>query len=786
MIDANTPVLVGAGQYVERIDAPDYIGLGPVDLAARAARRACDDALEAITLQESIDAVAATRTFDDSTPLPPPFGTSNNFPRSIAKRLGISPRLAVWEKAGGNSPQYLVYDFCERIAAGEVQMALLAGAEAISTVRHLLARGESRDFKESIEGSVEDHGKGLRGLMKRYFEIYGLRGAPPGYALFENARRHRLGLDRKSYAAEMGRLFSPFSRIAAENPYSSAAVTAHSPTELVEVNDRNRMIADPYPLRLVSRDQVNQAAALVLTSVGKARALGIAENKWIFLHGYCELVERDILGRTDIGASLAAQWAAQSALASAEVSVGDVQFFDFYSCFPIAVFNAACDGLGLAADDPRGLTVTGGLPYFGGPGNNYSMHAIATMVEKLRGRSGTYGFIGANGGLLSKYAAGVYSTIPTPWKTCDCADLQMRVDTQKAPPVAYEADGDGTVETYTIVYQKGQPASGVVIGRLERTGERFIARTADNDRTTLEQMVATEVLDSSVRVCSTAQGNRFAFSKAVLQQAIPRKRSVFRQSYDYCLVDRRDHVLEVTINRPEVKNCLTPIANDELAEIFDIFLETEDLWIAILTGAGTEAFCTGNDLKYSASGKPMWVPKTGFAGLTARRGRTKPIIAAVNGFALGGGMEICLACDLIVVDESAQLGLPEVRVGLIAGAGGLVRLPRQIPKRLAAELLLTGKRISAERALELGLANRIAPAGKALDGARALAEELLECSPSSIQLSMRVLNESAEFPSEMDAARAHYDAIDDLLVSEDMHEGISAFLQKRKPRWKGR
>ena len=173
----------------------------------------------------------------------------------------------------------------------------------------------------------------------------------------------------------------------------------------------------------------------------------------------------------------------------------------------------------------------------------------------------------------------------------------------------------------------------------------------------------------------------------------------------------------------------------------------DELWVAILTGAGDKAFCAGNDLVYSASGKPMWVPKNGFAGLTSRRHLPKPVIAAVNGFAMGGGCEIALACHLVVADATARFALSEVKVGLIAGAGGLVRLPRSIPPKVATEMILTGRRVTAAEALGYGLVNRVTEAGEAVDGARALAAEILDGSPTSVRVSLRSWRRPAGSPT---------------------------------------
>jgi acetyl-CoA C-acetyltransferase len=208
--------------------------------------------------------------------------------------------------------------------------------------------------------------------------------------------------------------------------------------------------------------------------------------------------------------------------------------------------------------------------------------------------------------------------------------------------------------------------------------------------------------------------------------------------------------------------------------------------VAILTGAGDRAFSAGNDLGYTAAGKPMWVPKNGFAGLTARRGMTKPVIAAVNGYAMGGGCEIALACHLVVADSTAQFALSEVRVGLVAGAGGLVRLPRAIPPKLATELILTGRRISAAQALDYGLVNRVTEAGGALPAARALAGEILAGSPTSVRASLQIMAETDGITDTVDAVNHPSTALDDIMVSEDLIEGLTAFAQKRTPRWRNR
>jgi acetyl-CoA C-acetyltransferase len=228
------------------------------------------------------------------------------------------------------------------------------------------------------------------------------------------------------------------------------------------------------------------------------------------------------------------------------------------------------------------------------------------------------------------------------------------------------------------------------------------------------------------------------------------------------------------------------MANDELDHVFDAYFADDDLWVAILTGAGDQAFSAGNDLIYSAAGRPMWVPKNGFAGLTSRRHMPKPVIAAVNGFAMGGGCEIALACHLVVADATAQFALSEVKVGLVAGAGGVIRLRRAIPPKVATELILTGRRITAAEALGYGLVNRVVAAGAALDGARKLAAEILDSSPTSVRISLRLMEETRGIADVIDAVSHRTTAFDDLMASADAIEGLTAFAQKRRPQWRNR
>ncbi len=255
---------------------------------------------------------------------------------------------------------------------------------------------------------------------------------------------------------------------------------------------------------------------------------------------------------------------------------------------------------------------------------------------------------------------------------------------------------------------------------------------------------------------------------------------------EYSSVTKEGPLTIVTIERPEVMNSLHPPANAELAGVFDDFAADPEQWVAIITGAGDRAFSAGNDLKYQASGGDMsGQPAAGFGGLTARYDNHKPVIAAVNGVAMGGGFEIALACDLIIASENAIFALPEPRVGLAALAGGIHRLPRAIGMKRAMGMLLTGRRVSADEGKELGFVNDVVPAGQALDGAKAWAEQILECAPLSVRGSKQAAMEGMDADSLEAAIKGKYDQIQAMRKGADFVEGPLAFAEKRAPQWKG-
>jgi len=256
---------------------------------------------------------------------------------------------------------------------------------------------------------------------------------------------------------------------------------------------------------------------------------------------------------------------------------------------------------------------------------------------------------------------------------------------------------------------------------------------------------------------------------------------------EYCRAEADGRILTVTIDRPEVMNSLHPAANAELAEVFDDFEANPDLWIAIITGEGDRAFSAGNDLKFTAASKDgaLTVPEKGFAGLTSRYQNWKPVIAAVNGVAMGGGFEIALACDIIIASEGAIFALPEPRVGLAALAGGLHRLPRQIGLKNAMGMLLTGRRVTAAEGRELGFVNEVVASDQLMPTARRWAEQIIECAPLSVRATKQIAMQGLAAGSIEEAMQLKYDQLRTMVKSQDFVEGPRAFAEKRKPQWKG-
>lgn len=777
-IDPQTPVLVGVGQLVRHWDGQSISDApSPLTLQHHAAEQALQDSGVAEPLRKLIDGVMVVRANHDSMEgVRHPFGRCANPPATLAADLGLGSSRCIYSVVGGDQPQALVNEAAEAIFTGDVDAVLLAGSEATATMKQALRARLRLDWSRSVDGPYEDRGLGPS-LLTDYELANGLGMPTQTYPAFEQALRKRMGLERPAYVDLMSELWEGFAAVAAQNPYAQFP-EARSREFLSTPSEANYPIAEPYLKWHVAQDAVNQGAALIMTSVSAAEHLGINPAKWVYLHGYASAKDRPVTERSDLTRSRAVEVALRGALAMAGRGAAAVDLFDLYSCFPCAVLLAAEE---LAIDWRRSApTVTGGLPFFGGAGNNYSMHAIATMAEKLRASPRTYGLVLANGGFLSKEAAGIYSTEPAQnWQPRKDEAGQCEIDQASAPALLAE-NCEAVVETYTVTYKNGRPSRGYVIASNERG--RVLARVRTGHRATMISLAEKDPIGARVRIVHEGGVNFLEpasyFGELAPEEALPARR------FEHVLLQRRGHVLEVTLNRPKAMNALFSAVHFDLHEIWDMFERDPELWVAIITGAGDRAFCSGNDLKVTAVGGDMTMPPSGFAGLCSRFDRTKPVIAAINGVAMGGGLEIVLACDLAVADKASRFALPEVKVGLYAAAGGVQRLTRQIGRKAAMELILSGRHFGAAEAFALGVINEVTD-GDVMAAAQSLAERLLENSPSAIRASKEALNRLEELEALAEAMRMNDRIFGRLMRTRDFREGVAAFAEKRKPEWRG-
>ena len=476
----NTPIIVGGGQYTQHL-APDAQPPfeSPMDLASAAARAALADA-GIPDHAKDLDTIAVIRLFSDSPGAwHCPFGGSNNPPESVAQRIGASPNHRLYSNTGGNQPLVVLREMLQGIARGEKNLVLLTGAEAIASERFAQRNGLEDDWSEAFDVPMDSREYPGRFACKEELAS-GMFLPVHYYALIENRQAHQLGHDPAQHRRYMAEMLAPFSKVAAANPYAQIA-QVRSVEDLVNTGaNKNYLISLPYSRLLVAQDAVNQGAAVIATSVGRARELGIDPSHWIFVQGYAEGAETYLSGRADPARSEVMRKVLTNTLARAETSASDMDLIDIYSCFPCAV-EAACDALNLPRDGSRPPTVTGGLPFFGGPGNNYSMHALAEMTVRLRGGT-ERALVTANGGVLHKHAAMVLANAPAadgvaPMDWAD--DDEAPVLDAEDPAVAMSADPTGGhILTYTVIKNRKGADTAVVMGETE-TGERFVAYSED-------------------------------------------------------------------------------------------------------------------------------------------------------------------------------------------------------------------------------------------------------------------------------------------------------------------
>jgi len=509
----NTPILVGVGQHlIQEYPVEEENVQSPADLAAVAVKNALADAGIESAVAE-IDTIATVRLFADSTPLwASPFGGSNNLPESIARRIGASPEHRIYSEVGGSQPMQLLAEMFQALAKNDKQLVLLSGVEAIGTQKFAQKNGLILNwYEDDADVDLEDRGYGKSFVHDTEIQN-GLTIPIYYYSIIENMRAINAGLSLKEHAEAMAKMWRPFSKRAAKNPYAQFPKAFTIQELLLEQADNYRLTI-PYTKRLVSQDAVNQSAALLLTNVGKAKSLKIEPAKWVFLHGYAEAFDAPVYLRPNVGRSEAMAKVIQETLKIADTSVADIDHFDIYSCFPCAV-SSACEVLDLPTDGSVSLTQTGGLPFFGGPGNNYSMHGIAEMVNTLRRESDDYGLVTTNGGMLSKHAAGVFSCQPyaVSGKKLDWSKLVLSRFTAEDFPSCTPAVAPqkGKVISYTVIYARNVANQCIVIAE-NINGERFVAQSTEAEVIIAAQNSPPFGRNISVITNNNEQENHFVF-----------------------------------------------------------------------------------------------------------------------------------------------------------------------------------------------------------------------------------------------------------------------------------
>lgn len=466
MPEPRQPILVGVGQLVNRAADPREV-MEPLEMMAVAARLAAEDA-EIPQLLAKVDSLTVINIISRAYADPTGF---------LAARLGINPSDRVYTSMGGNSPQWRINETADRIARGEVRLALIAGAEAMHGLQLTRRAGVNPDWAEAgTPDTIGDNRWGNNEIEQRHHA----QMPTNVYPLFENALRARRGWSIERHRAHLAQLCGRMAAVARDNPYAWFR-DGKSADDITTVSESNRMIAFPYPKFMNAIISVDQAAALLMTDVDTARQLGIPQHKWVYVRGCGDATDHWFISqRVNFWSSPAIRLAGQRALAQARLGIEQIDHFDLYSCFPCAV-QIGADMLGIPVDDPRPLTVTGGLPYHGGPGNNYSTHAVACMVERLRATPGATGLVSGVGWYLTKHAIGVYSSAPPehPFVREDPKSYQPIVDVEPYPELDVAANGLGSVEAYTVQHDRdGDPSVGIVVARLA-DGRRCWATITD-------------------------------------------------------------------------------------------------------------------------------------------------------------------------------------------------------------------------------------------------------------------------------------------------------------------
>ena len=466
-------VLVGGGQLRKRpeLDGP-FEPTEPSRLMAQALERAARDA----GLPE------LCRDADFIGCVQPLSWGYEDLPGRVAEHLGAKPAAGSETETGGEVPVQLLNEMAGLIRAGDVRIALLAGAEAMHGRRR--AKREGISLEDWAPRGLEQR-KLLQGVrpMSNELELrHGLMLPTQLYPLYENALRAEAGRSIEAHQIYLSELMERFSEIAARNPYAWFP-EPRSAAQIRTLSERNRMIYFPYPKLMNAILEVDQAAGLIVMSAAEADRLGIPPQQRVtFLGGAKSVDAWTPTERIDFVTSPAYKAAAEQTLQHANLELDDIDLFDFYSCFPSAP-QLAMKALGLRSDDPRGLTVTGGLAHHGGPGNNYSMHALVNMAERLRSTDARLGWVSALGMTATKHAMCALSSDPARADAAegDASVVVLPPEKCNGPELADAPEGPGRIETYTVEYERdNRPKRSIIVVRLA-DGRRSVAHGETTD-----------------------------------------------------------------------------------------------------------------------------------------------------------------------------------------------------------------------------------------------------------------------------------------------------------------
>ncbi len=471
-IDPQTPCIIGVAAHTWRgLDAPE-----PLDMWEHVARAAADDAGRA-SLIEQLDSVqivyCQTWQYDDAV-------------ARLSERLKVDPKHRYYSGIGGTTTQVLVNDTAERMLRGELDLALITSAEALATQRAYKKRGERAAYSFKPDDKRPFPWESPPDPAEVAHEVF---QAWLTFAVFDNARRARLGVALDEYRAQLGEMLAPMTRVAAGNP-NAWFPTVRSAEEIVTASPDNRMVGYPYTKYAVAVMDVDMAAALIVATKARADALGIPADQRVYLRGCCYATDPVLVAaHDDMTRSPAMKTASAAALGQAGLGVDDVKYFDLYSCFGSSL-HFACDALGIAPTDTRGLTVTGGLPYHGGPASGYLTHSIAAMVDRLRRDPGAAGLVSGVGMHMTKHVYGCYSSTP------DAVAPPPSVTPPSERRVVPTYEGAATVAAYSVVHGRdGGPEWALLVCDLPG-GARTYAQARNHEfcaGAEVEELVGTTV-----------------------------------------------------------------------------------------------------------------------------------------------------------------------------------------------------------------------------------------------------------------------------------------------------